>query len=67
MQTESYLGYVGQYVYDPVGELFYGHVLGIDELITFQGIYNSEMQAAFEEAVDEYLEMCRELGIRPGS
>jgi len=46
-------------------EVFYGRVLGINDLVSFEGASVKELKAAFEEAVQDYLETCAELGKEP--
>lgn len=36
-------------------EVFYGKVLGIEDLVSFEGSTVEELRSAFQEAVDDYL------------
>lgn len=38
--------------------MFYGELEGINDLISYEGSSVSELKAAFEEAVEDYLELC---------
>ncbi len=56
----KYKGYVGHVTYDDEGKLFHGEVLGIRAVITFQGTTVEEIESAFKESVNDYLEWCQE-------
>jgi predicted HicB family RNase H-like nuclease len=45
--------------------VFYGKLLGIDDLVNFGGASVKELKKAFYESVDDYLETCKELGKEP--
>ncbi|KQN33374.1 DNA repair protein [Pedobacter sp. Leaf41] len=51
--------------YNSEDEVFFGKVIGINDLITFEGSSVSELKNGFFEAVDDYLETCKELGKSP--
>jgi predicted HicB family RNase H-like nuclease len=40
-------------------EVFYGKIIGINDLVSFEGTTVKELKIAFEEAVEDYLETCR--------
>ena len=44
---------------------FFGSIIGIDDNITFEGKSVTELETAFQEAVDDYLEMCHKIGKEP--
>ena len=46
-------------------EVFYGRILGINDLVSFEGASVKELKSAFEEAVQDYLETCAEIGKEP--
>jgi predicted HicB family RNase H-like nuclease len=46
-------------------DIFYGKILGINDLITFEGQSVGELKKAFREAIEDYLETCKELGKIP--
>lgn len=41
---------------------FYGKLEGIDDCIMFEGRSVDELEAAFKDSVEEYLELRREVG-----
>lgn len=45
--------------------VFFGKTEGIDGLVNFEGENVAELTDAFHEAVDDYLEYCKEEGIEP--
>ena len=53
-----YLGYCGRAQYDAEAGLFHGEVLGVRDVITFQGKTPRELNSAFSDSVDDYLEWC---------
>lgn len=65
MNTLTYKGYAARVEFDAEDRLFHGRVAGIRDIVTFQGESVKELLAAFEEAVDDYLETCEKLGQQP--
>ena len=58
-------GYLGQVAYSDADSTFYGKILGINDLVTFEGSSVEELKEAFKEAVEDYLETCHELAKEP--
>ncbi|HWZ35428.1 MAG TPA: type II toxin-antitoxin system HicB family antitoxin [Mucilaginibacter sp.] len=46
-------------------EVFHGKILGINDLVTFEGASVKELKQAFQEAVEDYLETCELVGKEP--
>lgn len=61
----KYKGYQGHVIYDEEAKLFHGEVIGLQDVITFQGTSVEELEQAFKDSVDEYLSYCKELGRAP--
>src|SRR5882724_1085499 len=61
----EYKGYYASLHFSSEDEVFYGKLLGIDDLVNFEGASVKELKKAFHEAVDDYVETCRELGKEP--
>ena len=40
-------------------KIFHGEVLGIKDVITFQGITVDEIEQTFQDSVDDYLAFCK--------
>ena len=62
----QYKNFIGSVNYDDREELLYGRIEGIDDLITFEGKDTKELKKAFQDAVEDYLELCKEAGKAPG-
>ncbi|MCL2838004.1 MAG: type II toxin-antitoxin system HicB family antitoxin [Oscillospiraceae bacterium] len=58
-------GYVGKIEFSSDDNCFFGKILGINDLVSFEGSSVDEIKSAFSEAVDDYLEMCAENGKEP--
>ena len=56
--TMEYKGYIGSVEFSEKDFLFYGKVLGIRSLISYEGTTASELISDFHSAVDEYLALC---------
>ena len=61
----NYKGYTGQVSYDDEVRIFHGEILDTRDVITFQGRSVEEIEKAFRESVDDYLEFCKERGEQP--
>lgn len=61
----KYKGYTGHVEYDDEARIFHGEVLGIKDVITFQGTTVYEIEQAFKDSVNDYLAFCRERGEEP--
>jgi len=58
-------GYTGHVEFDAEASLFHGEVLDTRDIITFQGRSVEELEDAFHESVEDYLEFCAERGEEP--
>ncbi len=65
MKTMTYKGYSARIDYSEEDRCFVGHLAGINDVIGFHGESVSELRESFEEAVDDYLETCAQLGRTP--
>ena len=61
----EYKGYQGAAVFDGEAGIFHGEVAGTRDVITFQGRTAAELQIAFRDSIDEYLNFCAERGQPP--
>jgi predicted HicB family RNase H-like nuclease len=61
----EYKGYTGKVEFDPEAGLFHGEVLDTRDVITFQGTSVEELQQAFRDSVDDYLDFCKERNEEP--
>ena len=56
----EYKGYTGHVEFDAEAGLFHGEVLDTRDVITFQGTTVEDLQNAFQDSVDDYLDFCKE-------
>ena len=61
----EYRGYVGIVEFDATLDAFHGEVANTVDTITFEGRSVAELRTALKESVDDYLEMCEQVGRRP--
>ena len=61
----NYKGYSGQISFDNEARIFHGEVIDTRDIITFQGKSVDEIEMAFRESIDDYLEFCNERGEKP--
>lgn len=61
----EYKGYYASVHFSSEDDVFFGKLLGIDDLVNFEGGSVKELKKAFYEAVNDYLETCTELGKEP--
>jgi len=58
----QYDGFIGSVHFDTDAAVFYGKIEGIDDLVTFEGESVTELQQAFKEAIEDYIEICQQKG-----
>lgn len=58
-------GYRGQVEFDAEAKIFHGEVVGTRDVVSFQGTSVEELEAAFRDSVEDYLEFCAERGEEP--
>ena len=63
--TMEYKGYVGSVEFSEEDTLFFGKVLGIRALISYEGENAHDLVEDFHCAVDDYLELCAAEGVEP--
>ncbi|NWL21275.1 HicB family protein [Pseudomonas umsongensis] len=65
MNMMNYKGYAARIEHSGEDGLSVGHIAGIKDVVGFHGDSVSELRAAFEMAVTDYLETCAKLGRAP--
>jgi len=65
MNEMTYQNYSAKIEYDSVDKIFVGHIVGIRDIVSFHGSTVEELESAFHEAVDHYLEVCEKIGQTP--
>lgn len=61
----QYRGYCGQVTYNDDDGVFHGEVLGVRDVVTFQGTSVRELRLAFRRSVEDYLAFCETRGEEP--
>lgn len=61
----TYGGYSARIEYDDEDGIFFGRVAGIRDGVGFHADTVEGLRAAFQEAVDDYVETCAKLGREP--
>lgn len=61
----TYQGYAARIEYSDEDQCLIGHIAGVNDIVGFHGDSVAELRAAFEEAVDDYVETCEKLGRAP--
>ncbi|MDU9048198.1 MAG: type II toxin-antitoxin system HicB family antitoxin [Candidatus Electrothrix sp. Rat3] len=65
MNAMTYKGYAASIEYNENDGCFVGHITGIRDRVGFHGESVAELKAAFQEAVEDYLETCAVVGKKP--
>ena len=63
--TLKYKGYHGSTEYSLGDDCLFGRLLGISDIISYEGNTVKEIKVAFKESVDDYIETCRKIGKPP--
>ena len=61
----QYKGYTGSIEWSEPDGVFYGNVLGIKDLLLYEGNTIEELRKDFHGFVDEYLQDCKDKNIQP--
>ena len=61
----KYKDYLASVQFSAEDEVFHGKILGINDLVNFEGTTVKELKRAFSEAVEDYLETCKKIGKSP--
>ena len=61
----TYKNYRGTVEYSAEDRVFHGKVMGIDDLVTYEGESEDDLERDFRESVDEYIAFCAESGKTP--
>ena len=65
MNAMNYNGYTAKIDFDDRDNIFVGRLLGMRAMISFHGETVVELRQAFEAAVDEFLNDCKQQGVKP--
>ncbi len=61
----NYKGYHGKVEFDEEAGIFHGEIVDLKDVITFQGKSVDELEQAFRESIDDYLDFCRQRNENP--
>ncbi len=61
----NYKGYFGSVQFSEEDRVFHGKMEFIRSLVNYEGTNVDELETAFREAVDDYLELCQDQGKKP--
>ena len=61
----TYKNYIAKVDFDSKAKLFHGEVLGTQDVITFQGKSVSELEKAFKDSIEDYLDFCEKKKKKP--
>lgn len=64
-KLRPYKGYTAIVEFDGEEMVLHGRLANIEDVVSFHAESVGELHAAFEEAVDDYLDLCRERGEEP--
>jgi len=58
----TYKDYIGSVHYCAEDEVFYGKLEGIEDVVSFEGKSVDVLKESFEEAVEDYIDLCKRHG-----
>lgn len=65
MDVMAYKVYTGSIEFSAEDNVYFGKIIGIRSLISYEGETAKELLEDFHGAVDDYLALCKENGIVP--
>ncbi|MGB3852335.1 MAG: type II toxin-antitoxin system HicB family antitoxin [Tunicatimonas sp.] len=63
--TLEHQGFYGIVDYSSEDEVFHGKIIGINDLVIFEGDSVASLKNSFTEAVEDYITLCQEVGKSP--
>lgn len=61
----KYKDFIGSVNFSATDGVFFGKIEGIKSMVSFEGETVKELEQDFKNAVDDYIEYCKEHGIKP--
>lgn len=58
--TLKYKGFFASVVFSDEDDILFGKIEGINDLVMFEGASVTELKNMFKEAVDDYIEICKQ-------
>ncbi len=65
METIKYKDFLGSVEVSVKDNCVHGKILFVNDLVTYESDTPNGIKKAFKEAVDDYIETCKELGVKP--
>lgn len=65
MNTMTHRGFTARVELDDRDGIFVGRILGIRSIISFHGETVIKLRSEFKKAIEDYLDECAELGLKP--
>lgn len=65
INSMTYKGYSARIEYDDADAILVGHISGIRDIVGFHADSVADLRIAFEQAIDDYLDACVQLGQTP--
>ena len=65
MNTMNHKGYTARIEFDERDNIFVGRVLGLRSIISFHGETVTDLRHEFEVAIEDFLNDCKEQGVKP--
>ena len=65
MNTMNHKGYTARIEFDERDNIFVGRVLGLRSIISFHGETVADLHHEFEVAIEDFLNDCKEQGVKP--
>lgn len=62
MENLKHKDYLGSVDFSAEDDVFYGKIIGINDLVSYEARSAEELKKEFIQAVNEYLEDCKNLG-----
>mgnify|MGYP001583607314 CR=1 FL=1 len=61
----QYKGYSGSVEFSADDDIFFGKIIGIRDIVTFEADSVTKLKKAFKEAVEDYIETCKHFDKNP--
>lgn len=61
----EYNGYHAKVEFDNQDNILVGTVIGLNDMLSFHGTSIEELTHSFQNCIDNYLDMCKEIGKQP--
>ncbi len=61
----EYKGYYGNVHFSAEDDAFIGEVIGINDIVVFEGESVEELKSSFHQAIEDYLDACKEVSKSP--